>query len=125
MAMDRESEEGGVFRERHSDSSEMRESPGVKLVELHKGPGGLGINMTGGADMNNPFTVKVVFPGGVAAKSGDIHVGDVILMVNGRDFRRLKHDEAVQGLRDLPQGPVTLLVRDRVAILAQRPLPTD
>ena len=123
MSLERDPEDGIIPR---GSSSEMIESPaeGVKIVQLHKGPVGLGLQLMGGADMANPFTVKVVFPGGVAAKSGDIHAGDVILKVNGMNFRDLKHNEAIKKMKSLPQGPVTMLVRDRMAVLAMRPIPS-
>ena len=123
VAMERESEDCGIPR--LTSSEKIEESLGLKVVKLHKGPGGLGIVMMGGADMDVPFSVKMVLPGGVAAKSGDVYVGDVIHKVNGKNFRHLDHDDAIQRLKDLPQGPVTMVVRDRTAILAKRPLPTD
>nr|CAD7392303.1 unnamed protein product [Timema cristinae] len=36
-----------------------------------------------------------VVPGGIAAKSGKLRMGDRILQVNGEDITKLSHQEAV------------------------------
>ena len=89
---------------------------GIKIVELLKGPTGLGMQLKGGSDTNLlPITVKVVFPGGSAHKSGKIHPGDVIIEANNESFENITHKEAIDKLKKLPQGKVSLLVRDRIA----------
>ena len=95
---------------------------GVKIVEMHKGPTGLGMQIRGGADSNLPIMVKVVFPGGPAHKSGKIHPGDLIIEVNSESFENLTHKEALDKLKSLPQGKVSLLVRDRTATLGRSSL---
>ena len=95
---------------------------GVKIVEMHKGPTGLGMQIRGGADSNLPIMVKVVFPGGPAHKSGKIHPGDLIFEVNSESFENLTHKEALDKLKSLPQGKVSLLVRDRTATLGRSSL---
>ena len=92
---------------------------GIKIVELHKGPTGLGMQIRGGSDVNLPITVKVVFPGGPAHKSGKVHPGDVIIEVNNESFENITHKEAIDKLKSFPQGKVSLLVRDRTATLSR------
>ena len=87
---------------------------GVKLVELQKGPTGVGMQLHGGKEgANTPVTVKSVFPGGSAYKSGKIRTGDVILEVNGISFEHLSHEQAIATMKGFPQGKITLIVRDR------------
>ena len=89
---------------------------GVRLVELHKGPTGLGMQIQGGRDRSSPITVKMVISGGAAHKSGKIHPGDVILEANSISFENLTHAEAMKTLKGFPQGQVSLIIRDRTAV---------
>lgn len=91
---------------------------GLKAVELRKGPIGLGIQLMGGMDMSDPVAVKVVFSGGPAHKSGKVHPGDIIIEANGVSFESLTHDQAVKTMKGFPQGKVSLLMRDRMAVIA-------
>lgn len=101
----------------------LKSTEGVKVVELHKGPTGLGMNLKGGTDENLPITVREVFPGGTAHKSGKIHPGDIIIEVNNDSFESLTHREALQKLKNYPQGKISLLVRDRMATLPRKAMP--
>ncbi len=90
---------------------------GVKVVELQKGPTGIGMQLQGGKEgANVPVTVKSVFPGGAAYKSAKIRKGDVILEANGISFEQISHDEAITTMKGFPQGKVTLILRDRNAV---------
>ena len=101
----------------------LKSTEGVKIVELQKGPTGLGMNLKGGTDENLPIIVREVFPGGVAHKSGKIFPGDVIIEVNNDSFEALTHREALQRLKSYPQGKISLLVRDRMATLPRKTIP--
>jgi C-terminal processing protease CtpA/Prc len=101
----------------------LKSIEGVKIVELHKGPTGLGMNLKGGSDEDLPITVREVFPGGAAHRSGKIHPGDVIIEVNNESFESLTHKEALQKLKSYPQGKLSLLVRDRMATLPRKTIP--
>jgi C-terminal processing protease CtpA/Prc len=90
---------------------------GVQLVELHKGPTGLGIQLQGSADAQLPITVKAVLRGGPAFRSGKIHVGDQIIEVNGLSFERTTQQEAHKTMKELPQGKVSIILRDHKAIM--------
>lgn len=85
---------------------------GVCLVELEKGPAWLGMQLQGGGDVT-PITVRAVFRGGTVYKSGKIHVGDEIIEVNGVPLAKLRLEEAVKVLRDLPPGKVSLILRNQ------------
>ncbi len=86
---------------------------GVRLVDLHKGPTGLGMKVDGGSDGTIPITVKSVLKGGAAAKSHNIHVGDEILEVNKTSFEQYSQKQATDFLKGLPQGKVSIILRDR------------
>ncbi len=90
---------------------------GVHLVELHKGPTGLGLQLHGSADSTTPITVKAVLRGGPAFRSGKIHTGDEIIEVNGTSFESLTMQEAVKAMKSLPQGTVSIILRDHKAIV--------
>ena len=101
----------------------LKSTEGIKIVELHKGPTGLGMNLKGGMDENLPIIVREVFPGGVAHKSGKIFPGDVIIEVNNDSFESLTHKEALHKLKSYPQGKISLLVKDRTATLPRKSIP--
>ncbi|XP_032455631.1 protein lap4 isoform X10 [Nasonia vitripennis] len=68
--------------------------------------GSLGFSIIGGTDHScTPFGAKEpgifishVVPGGIAAKSGKLRMGDRILKVNGTDITKATHQEAVMEL---------------------------
>ena len=87
------------------------------MVELQKGPTGIGMQLHGGKEGTKvPITVKSVFPGGSAYKSGKIRAGDVILEANGISFENLTHEQAIATMKGFPQGKITLIVRDRSVV---------
>lgn len=88
---------------------------GVHLVELHKGPTGLGVQLQGGTEPAAPIIVKAILRGGPAFKSGKIHEGDEILEVNGQSFEDLNHQEALKVMKSLPQGKVSIILREHKA----------
>lgn len=109
-----------AFRERSTLPRKVGSKIGVRLVELHKGPTGLGMQIQGGKDRDCPITVKMVISGGVAHKSGKIHPGDVIIEANCISFENLTHAEALKTLKGFPQGQVSLIIRDRTAVAHKR-----
>lgn len=84
---------------------------GVRLVELQKGTGFLGMQLEGDESEDSPIIVKSVLKGGAAYKSGKIHEGDEILEVNGVSFERANLKKALKFMRKLPQGKVSLILR--------------
>ncbi|KAF7990216.1 hypothetical protein HCN44_000021 [Aphidius gifuensis] len=94
----------------------------IEEVVLMK-EGSLGFSIIGGTDHSStPFGDKEpgifishVVPGGIAAKSGKLKMGDRILKVNGTDLTKATHEEAVLEL---------LRLGDSIALTIQHdPLP--
>ncbi|CAH2981812.1 unnamed protein product [Chilo suppressalis] len=90
----------------------------IEDVTLVKDGGSLGFSIIGGTDHSCiPFGgkepgifVSHVVPGGVAARSGKLRMGDRIIKVNGNELTGVTHREAVQLL--LQPGPtLSLTVR--------------
>lgn len=46
-----------------------------------------------------PILISKIFPNLPADQSGQFHVGDAILSVNGKDLQNVTHEEAVQILK--------------------------
>ncbi|XP_006815396.2 uncharacterized protein LOC100370705 [Saccoglossus kowalevskii] len=83
------------------------------IVELENGAGGVGFSLEGGQGSlkgDVPITIKKIFQGGVADKCGQLHVGDILVKINGEDVTNKTHFEAWQKLRKLPPGKVTLTI---------------
>ena len=107
-----------VMRKKPSYASLVgaQSSQGVKMVELQKGPTGLGMHLKGSLIKEPPLapiTVKEVLPGGVAYKSGKINIGDQILEVNGMPFDGMTQSQAVRAIKNTPQGIVRLVLLDK------------
>ncbi|XP_023312117.1 protein lap4 [Anoplophora glabripennis] len=90
----------------------------IEDVTLSKMGGSLGFSIIGGTDHSSiPFGAKEpgifishMVPGGTAAKSGKLRVGDRILKVNGADVTQATHQEAVMELLR-PGDFITLTIR--------------
>ncbi|KAF5299202.1 hypothetical protein FQA39_LY02375 [Lamprigera yunnana] len=90
----------------------------IEDVTLSKASGSLGFSIIGGTDHSSiPFGAKEpgifishMVPGGTAASSGKLRVGDRILKVNGTDVTQATHQEAVMELLR-PVELITLCVR--------------
>ncbi|GAB0093092.1 protein lap4 [Sergentomyia squamirostris] len=87
-------------------------------VTLPKNQGSLGFSIIGGTDHSCvPFGahepgifISHVVPGGIAALSGKIRMGDRILKVNGTDVTQATHQEAVMELLR-PGDEITLTIQ--------------
>ncbi|CAK1544075.1 unnamed protein product [Leptosia nina] len=90
----------------------------IEDVTLVKEGGSLGFSIIGGTDHSCvPFGAKEpgifishVVPGGVAARSGKLRMGDRLLKVNGNDLSGASHRDAVQLLLQ-PGNTLALTVR--------------
>ena len=86
---------------------------GLKVVEVCKGPTGLGMLVSGSDTAPyDPITVKDVVHLGPADKTGRIRPGDVILKVNAQSFESIAVSEARSALKELPQGTVKLFLKE-------------
>ena len=57
------------------------------------------------------LTFFFLVPGGPADKCGHLKVKDEIMKVNDIDFTEIRHYEAWNHLKFLPDGPVHLIIR--------------
>jgi protein scribble len=97
--------------------------PKIEDVTLVKAGGPLGLSIIGGSDHSCvPFGtgepgifISKIIPGGAAARTGRLRMGDRILSVNGVDIRGASHQDAVMAL---------LVKADQMKITVQHdPLP--
>lgn len=86
-------------------------------ITLVKDGAGLGFSLEGGKDSplgDRPLTVKKVFSGGAADKGGILKVGDELVSVNTVDVTSMARIEAWNFLKKLPDGTVSLVLRQKV-----------
>nr|XP_032822536.1 glutamate receptor-interacting protein 2-like isoform X6 [Petromyzon marinus] len=96
--------DGTVALRRHSIPEELR---GSTMVELMKKEGStLGLTVTGGTDKEGRPRVSNLRPGGIAARSDQLNVGDCIRTVNGINLTRLRHDEIISLLKNVGERVV-------------------
>ncbi|XP_078466654.1 glutamate receptor-interacting protein 2-like isoform X2 [Lampetra planeri] len=96
--------DGTVALRRHSIPEELR---GSTTVELMKKEGStLGLTVTGGTDKEGRPRVSNLRPGGIAARSDQLNVGDCIRTVNGINLTRLRHDEIISLLKNVGERVV-------------------
>ncbi|XP_070594428.1 glutamate receptor-interacting protein 2 isoform X3 [Erythrolamprus reginae] len=75
---------------------------GVTIVELIKKEGStLGLTIAGGTDKDGKPRVSNLRPGGLAARSDQLNVGDYIKSVNGINLTKLRHDEIISLLKNV------------------------
>ncbi|XP_044919293.1 glutamate receptor-interacting protein 2 isoform X3 [Mustela putorius furo] len=80
---------------------------GVTMVELIKKEGStLGLTISGGTDKDGKPRVSNLRPGGLAARSDLLNVGDYIRSVNGIHLTRLRHDEIITLLKNVGERVV-------------------
>uniref|UniRef100_A0A8C3RQB7 Glutamate receptor interacting protein 2 n=1 Tax=Chelydra serpentina TaxID=8475 RepID=A0A8C3RQB7_CHESE len=81
--------------------------PGVTIVELIKKEGStLGLTISGGTDKDGKPRVSNLRPGGLAARSDQLNVGDYIKSVNGINLTKLRHDEIISLLKNVGERVV-------------------
>jgi len=88
-----------------------------KTVVLKKEGTGLGFSLEGGKDSplgDRPLTIKKIFTGGAADKTGVLRVGDEIVMVNNTDCSKMSRIEAWNFMKKLNDGTATLVIRQKV-----------
>ncbi|XP_065644773.1 disks large homolog 1 isoform X2 [Hydra vulgaris] len=79
-----------------SNTNDFTREP--RIVELHRGPSGLGFNIVGGEDGEGIF-ISFILAGGPADLSGHVKRGDQILMVNDIDIVTATHEKAAAALK--------------------------
>ncbi|KAI1892383.1 hypothetical protein AGOR_G00132800 [Albula goreensis] len=80
---------------------------GVTTVELMKKEGStLGLTISGGSDKDGTPRVSNLRPGGLAARSDQLNVGDYIKSVNGINLSKLRHEEIIGLLKNVGERVV-------------------
>ncbi|CAL4092156.1 unnamed protein product, partial [Meganyctiphanes norvegica] len=101
-----------------SDTEAMLTPRGAPITTtLLKDGAGLGFSLEGGKDSplgDRPLTIKKIFSGGAADKSGFLKVGDELVSINSVDVTRMARIEAWNYLKKLPDGTVTLSIRQKI-----------
>ncbi|KAM3617086.1 uncharacterized protein V6R79_002070 [Siganus canaliculatus] len=83
------------------------ECRGVTTVDLMKREGSsLGLTISGGSDKDGKPRVSNLRPGGLAARSDQLNVGDYIKSVNGINLSKLRHDEIISLLKNIGERVV-------------------
>ncbi|XP_020906424.1 pro-interleukin-16, partial [Exaiptasia diaphana] len=88
--------------------------PIIKRLKLEKNASGLGFSVGGGKDSlygDTPIYVKYVFKDSVASKNGELQTGDEIIDVNGQSMRNMSNVEAIETIRALPYGSISVTIR--------------
>ncbi|XP_037081638.1 protein lap4-like [Pollicipes pollicipes] len=103
---------------RRTENKLSRPPPVAQDVVLNKAGGPLGLSIIGGSDhsclpfgRDEPGTfISKIIPGGQAARTGQLRVGDRLLAVNGADLAAATHESVVAALLQ-PGAEMTLRVR--------------
>ncbi|XP_076022380.1 glutamate receptor-interacting protein 2-like [Genypterus blacodes] len=115
----KESSDQSHSSQRRSLSAE--EYRGVTTVDLMKREGSsLGLTISGGSDKDGKPRVSNLRPGGLAARSDQLNVGDYIKSVNGINLSKLRHDEIISLLKNIGER-VVLEVEYELPPFAQPP----
>uniref|UniRef100_A0A8C6JPQ3 Uncharacterized protein n=1 Tax=Melopsittacus undulatus TaxID=13146 RepID=A0A8C6JPQ3_MELUD len=87
-------------------------SPDVKVIQLEKDKNGLGFSILDYQDPLDPTRTAIVIsslvPGGVAERGGELQPGDRLVFVNEKSLDRATLAEAVEVLKSVPPGTVSL-----------------
>ncbi|NXG74044.1 INADL protein, partial [Baryphthengus martii] len=87
-------------------------SPDVKVIELEKDKNGLGFSILDYQDPLDPTRTAIVISslvaGGVAERRGELLPGDRLVFVNEQSLDSATLAEAVEVLKSVPPGPVSL-----------------
>ncbi|XP_072537526.1 glutamate receptor-interacting protein 2a isoform X2 [Salminus brasiliensis] len=96
--------DSSVGSKRRSIADEHR---GLTTVELIKREGcSLGLTISGGSDKEGKPRVSNLRPGGLAARSDQLNMGDYIKSVNGINLSKLRHDEIISMLKNIGERVV-------------------
>ncbi|XP_072123620.1 glutamate receptor-interacting protein 1 isoform X2 [Mobula birostris] len=96
--------EGTLAVRRQSIAEEFM---GQTIVELMKKEGStLGLTVSGGIDKEGKPRVSNLRPGGIAARSDQLNIGDYIKSVNGINLTKFRHDEIISLLKNVGERVV-------------------
>lgn len=66
------------------------------VVKLEKNSGPLGITLAGSEQKSQPITISALADGGLAQKSGECEIGDVLLAINGQNVQNMALSDATK-----------------------------
>ncbi|XP_078273506.1 glutamate receptor-interacting protein 1 isoform X2 [Rhinoraja longicauda] len=94
------------------DNSDEQESSGaiIYTVELKRYGGPLGITISGTEEPFDPIVISSLTKGGLAERTGAIHIGDRILAINSRSLKGKPLSEAIH-LLQMAGETVTLKIK--------------
>ncbi|GCC37856.1 hypothetical protein chiPu_0016364 [Chiloscyllium punctatum] len=93
-----------VCARRQSIPEELK---GITVVDLIKKEGcTLGLTISGGTDKDGRPRVSNLRPGGLAARSDQLNIGDYIKSVNGINLTKLRHNEIISLLKNVGERVV-------------------
>ncbi|XP_050666328.1 uncharacterized protein LOC126966380 isoform X2 [Leptidea sinapis] len=105
------------------NSCDRNATGSIVTVSLEKAGGGagLGFGLDGGRDSPNgdrPLTIKKLFAGGAAARSGQVMVGAELLSAGGQSFEGFTRTQAWAALKALPNGQVVLVLKNPMEVVS-------
>ncbi|KAK3586393.1 hypothetical protein CHS0354_030910 [Potamilus streckersoni] len=104
-----------MIRMLSADHEDKHQGEGQILeVTMMKGVIGLGFVIEGGKQSPRgdlPLMIRKIFKGGPAEQCGLLKVKDEILSVNGEDITKMRHSDAWNHLKFLPDGEIKLVIR--------------
>jgi len=83
------------------EETDVCEKNGKQIMILKNPADDLGMAILGGKEHNLPIIISEIFPNSAVARAARVRAGDIILTVNGEDFTKLSHTEAVNFLSSL------------------------
>merc|ERR1711962_267991 len=99
-------------------------SRGKQAMILKNPADDLGMAIIGGREHNLPIIISEIFPGTAVARSNRVNAGDIILTVNGENFTKLSHPEAVNFLSSL-RGQIIMELRSAEIVSEDDPSNLD
>ncbi|XP_045568650.1 multiple PDZ domain protein-like [Salmo salar] len=104
---------GDTERRQRGEDDTVEDHHDIRTVVIHKGPcDSLGLSVSGGAGSphgNVPLFISTMDPAGLAARSHQIYVGDVMVSINDVSTEGMSHVQAGVLLKTI-SGTITLQV---------------
>eukprot|EP00090_Calanus_glacialis_P015676 TRINITY_DN24716_c0_g1_i1.p1 TRINITY_DN24716_c0_g1~~TRINITY_DN24716_c0_g1_i1.p1 ORF type:complete len:457 (-),score=128.48 TRINITY_DN24716_c0_g1_i1:380-1750(-) len=83
------------------EESDVSDRNGKQIMILKNPADDLGMAILGGKEHNLPIIISEIFPDSAVSRAPRVKAGDIILTVNGEDFTKFSHTEAVNFLSSL------------------------
>jgi len=83
------------------EETDVFDRNGKQIMILKNPADDLGMAILGGKEHNLPIIISEIFPNSAVSRAARVKAGDIILTVNGEDFTKFSHAEAVNFLSSL------------------------